>query len=315
MSHNRDEDQSAASRWMDDQAFWSDELDLRELDTLFMHVQLQQLFEVEAEREARIQRVLSANQELLATQSVTAKPKQKTQPHTRRSWDRRWTLAVAASLFFLCTFGLLTPTQESSALAAIEKAIIASQQTVTRKYAVFLKIGPMGRELNVDLFSQGKTDFRVELKNFPIQPAVIGGNAETRWAIIGTKRWDSNGEASFPLDDTLDQVSLRFLILHDVISSIPSDYEYVKIQGRTPAGETLVTAKLKKLQLERDGSKVQLPDRVAVRIDDQSGVVKDLKLNWDNRELGLYELNAEYLGEVDERKLAPSDQNPFHQSI
>ncbi len=40
---------------------------------------------------------------------------------------------------------------------------------------MILKIGPLGRELNVDLLSQGKTDFRVELKHFPIQPAVIGG--------------------------------------------------------------------------------------------------------------------------------------------
>lgn len=306
MSHRRDKAQSSASRWLDDEAPWSDEADLRELDTLAIHAQLKQLFEGESEREARIQRVISAHQELLVTQSVPAKTQPKTQQHTRRKWDRRWTIAVAASLVFLCVFGLLIPTQESSALAAIEKAIIASQQTVTRKYAVFLKIGPMGRELNVDLFSRGKTDFLVDLKHFPIQPAKIGGNAETRWVIVGGSRWDSIDQGSFPLDDVLDRVSIRFLILHDVLSSIPSDYEYVKIQGQTPEGESLVTATLRKLQSQRGGSndqlsdRIHLPDRIAVRIDDRTGVAKELKLYWDYRQLGLLALEAEYLGEVDQ---------------
>lgn len=305
MSYGRDDAQSSASRWLDDEVPWNDELDLRELDTLAIHVQLQQLFEGDSEREARIQRVISANQEVLVTQSVPAKSGHKTKLDPRRRWGSRWTIAMAASLVFLCVFGLLLPTNQSSALAAIEKAIVALQQPVTRKYEVILKIGPMGRELNVDLFSQGKTDFRVELKHFPIQPAVIGGDAETRWAIVGTKRWDSIDHGSFPLDDVLDRVSLRFLILHDVLSSIPSDYEYVKIHGQTTAGESLVTATLKNLQ-SRHGrandqlsDRIQLPDRIAVRIDDQTGVVKDLKFYWDHRQFGLSELNAEYVGEVD----------------
>lgn len=300
MSQGRDDELSSASRCFDDEATWSDEMDLRELDTLAVHVQLQQLFEGEAEREARIQRVISANQQLLVAQSLPAKPEQKAQLPTRRRLNRRWTIAIATSLAILCVFGLLIPTQESSALAAIEKAIIATQQTVTRRYEVFLKIGAMEREVEVDLFSQGKTDFLVEFKNFPIQPAAIGGNADTRWVIVGTKRWDSYEQGSFALDNVLDRVSLRFLILHDVLSSIPSDYEYVKIKDQAPAGQSLVTAKLKTLQSQLAASKAHLPDRIAVRIDDRTGVVKDLKLNWDHRQLGLIELKAEYIGEVDE---------------
>lgn len=305
MSHGRDEGQSSASRWLDDEEYWNDEFDLRELDTLATHVQLQQLFEGESEREARIQRVISANQALPVTQSLPAKSRHITQLHTRRSRDSRWTIAVAAFLVFLCVFGILLPTKQNSALAAIEKAIEALQQPVTRKYEVILKIGPMGRELNVDLFSQGKTEFRVELIHFPIQPAVIGGDAETRWAIVGTKRWDSTDQDPFPLDDVLDRVSLRFMILHDVLSVIPSDYEYVKVRGLTPAGESLVTATLRNLQSRHGGSddqlldRIQLPDRIAVRIDDQTGVVKDLKFYWDHRQLGLRELSVKYVGEVD----------------
>jgi hypothetical protein len=310
MSHSRDEMQSNASQWLDDGAIWNDELDLREIDTLAVHVQLQQLFEGEAEREARIQRVISANQELLVRQSVPRTPEPRTLRHAKRSWDRRWTLAVAASFVLVCVFSLLVPTKESSALSVIEKAIIASEQAVTRKYQVVLKSGPVGRENKVDLFSRGKTDFLVELKHFPIQPAAIGGNAEIRWATIGGKHWDSNDQGSFPLGDVLDLVSVRFLILHEVLSSIPSDYEYVKIQGQTPVGESLVSATLKKLQSQHGGSndpfpdRIQLPDRINVRIDDQSGVVKDLKLFWDHRQLGLRVLNAEYMGEVEQ------DMNP-----
>ena len=84
------------------------------------------------------------------------------------------------------------------------------------------------------------------------------------------------------------------------------DYEYVKIQGQTPEGESLVTATLRMLQSQRGGSndqlsdRIQLPDRIIVRIDDQTGVVKELKLYWDHRQLGLLALEAEYLGEVDQ---------------
>ena len=78
-----------------------------------------------------------------------------------------------------------------------------------------------------------------------------------------------------------------------------------QIKGQTPAGESLVTATLINLQSRLGGSndqlpgRIQLPDRIAVRIDDQTGVVKDLKFYWDHRQLGLREMHAEYIGEVD----------------
>jgi hypothetical protein len=223
---------------------------------------------------------------------------------TRRTWSRRVSWAIAATLLVALFIGLQYLGPARQALAAVEQSLAAAAEQIARKYliTVTFKNGNRRREVGNDLYVQGNDRFA--LRHPALLPGAdgwLGKNGDQAWVVpsfgpvrtgndLALSRWLSSQE----------QLSTPYLHVTTVLDRMSRGYRLQELGEatiRTAEGNDVVCRHV--LGELKTGKNPKLPATIELWSDAQTGVAMRVEARWplSTSESGREEVVLEFAGQ------------------
>lgn len=221
----------------------------------------------------------------------------------QRSSVRRWfPLSLVAAALVVVAFVIQLNTANSSALAAVDRSIVAEQKNIAREYAVTLVTrSTLGanRTNHHTLFVQQR-DFAIcATPRIGKGEVWLGGRGTERWIVPRIGPVLVGEEAVFDRSLLSDRVySTPFLSVATILERMKRGYElsFSGNVGLVEGDSTVICDKVVGTKLRR--TRLAFPDQIEIWTDPETGFARRIALRWSegNKESRWIEATAQLVG-------------------